>query len=48
MKRELNADVELLAGDNGIYDIVADGREIFSKHKEGRFPENKEIIQALK
>jgi hypothetical protein len=27
--------------------VIADGRLIFSKHKEGRFPEEEEILRAL-
>jgi selT/selW/selH-like putative selenoprotein len=34
-------------GGGGVFDIVADGKLVFSKHKEGRFPENDEILQAL-
>ncbi|MDF1615350.1 Rdx family protein [Desulfurivibrio alkaliphilus] len=42
------ATVELIAGSNGIYDIKVDGRQIFSKHQSGRFPDNREIIELLK
>jgi hypothetical protein len=27
--------------------VLVDGNLIFSKHKEGRFPEEEEIIRAL-
>lgn len=40
-------DTELIEGTNGIFDVVADGRMIFSKHAEERFPESDEIIGAL-
>lgn len=40
--------MELSAGSNGIYDIKVDGRQIFSKHQSGRFPDNQEIIALLK
>jgi hypothetical protein len=30
------------------YDVVADGRVLFSKEQEGRFPDHDEIIAALK
>ena len=39
--------MELVAGSGGIYDIVADGREIFSKAKAGRFAEPDEIIRLI-
>jgi selT/selW/selH-like putative selenoprotein len=35
-------------GDNGVFDVVADGKLLFSKHQQGRFPEESEIIAALR
>jgi selT/selW/selH-like putative selenoprotein len=32
----------------GTFDVVADGALIFSKHRTGRFPENAEVLQALR
>jgi predicted Rdx family selenoprotein len=29
------------------YDVVADGDVVFSKQREGRFPEDDEIVAAL-
>jgi len=39
---------ELIKGDNGVFDVVADGDLVFSKHEEGRFPSDDEIVDALK
>ena len=39
--------MELIAGSGGIFDVSADGRLIFSKHRLGRFPEAGEIIRLL-
>jgi selT/selW/selH-like putative selenoprotein len=39
--------VELIAGSGGIFEVVADGRPLFSKNKTGRFPEENEIINLL-
>jgi len=39
---------DLKKGSNGVFDVVADGKVIFSKHSAGRFPENAEVIQALR
>lgn len=44
---ELGIDVELIEGSNGIFDVVAGGDLIFSKGKEGRFPEAAEIVAVL-
>ena len=40
-------DVELLAGSGGIFEVVADGRLVFSKKQKGRFPEPGEIVRLL-
>jgi selT/selW/selH-like putative selenoprotein len=40
-------DAEAVAGEKSQFDVVADGKLVFSKQKEGRFPAHEEIIQAL-
>jgi selT/selW/selH-like putative selenoprotein len=35
-------------GDNGVFDVVADGKLVFSKHRDGRFPDAAEIVRVLK
>ena len=37
----------ITAGLEGLFDIVVDGKTIFSKDKEGRFPFEEEIIKHL-
>jgi selT/selW/selH-like putative selenoprotein len=32
----------------GQFDVVVDGTTIFSKHQEGRFPDEHEILAALR
>jgi len=39
---------ELKKGSNGVFDVVADGKMIFSKHSAGRFPEHAEVMEALR
>jgi hypothetical protein len=34
-------------GEKSQYDVVADGSLVFSKQREGRFPEDDEIVNAL-
>ncbi len=48
LEKEFKADVTLVDGERGIFDVTANGKLIFSKHKEGRFPEWDEIKAALK
>jgi len=42
-----NIEPELEGGKNGIFDVTVDGRRVFSKHEMNRFPESKEIIDAI-
>jgi hypothetical protein len=35
-------------GKKSQYDVVADGSIVFSKQNEGRFPEDDEIVGALR
>jgi selenoprotein W-related protein len=44
----LGADARLVKGSGGIFDIVADGKKVFSKHETGRFPEPDEIVAMLR
>ena len=39
---------ELIEGGGGVYDVVADGDVVFSKHAAGRFPEDAEIVKLLR
>jgi predicted Rdx family selenoprotein len=36
-----------VSGDKSQFDVVADGLLIFSKQREGRWPDTEEIIRAL-
>ena len=45
---ELGAEVELVKGGGGVFDVVADGEKVFSKHEAGRFPEPDEVIAAIR
>ena len=47
IKDALQIDAELLEGSNGIFDIAVDGRVVFSKQAEQRFPEHEEIIKRI-
>jgi len=39
---------KLVKGSGGIFDVVADGKMVFSKHETGRFPEPDEIVAMLR
>ena len=38
------ADVELVPGVGGVFEITVDGRLMFSKKQTGRFPTDEEVI----
>ena len=39
---------ELIEGGSGVFEVVADGKTLFSKHQQGRFPEDEEILEQLR
>jgi hypothetical protein len=45
---EAGHDAVALEGAKSQYDVVADGTLVFSKQREGRFPEDEEILRALR
>ncbi len=42
------ASAQLVEGDKGVFDVVADGKLVFSKHQIGRFPTNDEVLDLLR
>jgi selT/selW/selH-like putative selenoprotein len=48
LKKELDAEIELIAGGGGIFDISVDGNMVFSKFKKGHFPQPEEIVGLIK
>jgi len=47
LKKKLGAEIELVAGSNGIFDITVDGKMFFSKFEKARFPQTDEIISLI-
>jgi selenoprotein W-related protein len=43
----MGAEVELLASSGGVFEVVADGKLVFSKKDLKRFPEEGEIVHLL-
>ena len=37
----------LVRGERGVFDVLVDDKVIFSKHVEGRFPSEAEILEAI-
>ncbi|MCC6898196.1 MAG: Rdx family protein [Polyangiaceae bacterium] len=47
MERAKGYEVKLVVGRPGQFDVIADGKLLFSKADAGRFPEHAEVIAAL-
>ena len=48
ISRELGVEAELVRGERGAFDVVVDGRTIYSKASTHRFPTADEIIRTLR
>ncbi|MCP4902175.1 MAG: SelT/SelW/SelH family protein [bacterium] len=48
MEREFGAQVTLIKGANGVFDVEVDGTQVFSKHSVGRFPDPDEVQRAIR
>ena len=47
IKAAKGIDATLSPGHKGIFDVIADGTTIYSKHETGRFPEDDEVLRQL-
>jgi selT/selW/selH-like putative selenoprotein len=49
LKKLLGPDVavELIAGTDGVFEVAVDGRVVFSKKRQGRFPDCGEIVRFI-
>jgi selT/selW/selH-like putative selenoprotein len=45
---ELGLEAAAVPGGRGQFDVLLDGRLLFSKHDKGRFPEEEEILAQLR
>jgi len=48
LKEELDIEVELIASSGGVFEIVLDGKNIFSKKALNRFPNDGEISDLIR
>ena len=48
LEEKLGAQVVLVAGSNGIFDVAVDDNMVFSKFERGRFPNDDEIINLIR
>ncbi|MBM3353130.1 MAG: hypothetical protein FJY51_07690 [Betaproteobacteria bacterium] len=48
IRKGLGVDPVLAKGAGGVFDVACDGRLVFSKHRDPRFPGAAEIIAAIR
>ncbi len=48
MRQAFGVEANLVPGSNGIFDVIADRKLVFSKFESGRFPDPGEIVNKLK
>ncbi len=48
MSKTLGVEANLVPGRNGIFDVIVDGKLVFSKFDSGRFPDPGEVASKLK
>jgi selT/selW/selH-like putative selenoprotein len=44
----LGLEAKLIKSGGGVFEVMADKKLVFSRKKEGRFPEHREVIESLK
>jgi selT/selW/selH-like putative selenoprotein len=47
LRQHFGVESVLIAGRGGVFDVVVDGKQIFSKHKVDRFPDADEIVRLI-
>lgn len=47
LKKSLGVEAKLTPGSKGIFDVVRDGKIVYSKHSTGRFPDDNEVVDIL-
>ena len=46
-KQHPSLETQLIKGSGGQFEVVLDGKLIFSKKQMGRFPDNREILEQV-
>jgi selT/selW/selH-like putative selenoprotein len=48
LKKQLQLETQLATGGRGTFEVFAENQLLFSKLNEGRFPEEREIVDLLR
>jgi len=47
IKKQRGIDAVLRKGSGGVFEVVMDGRMLFSKKQQGRFPDHEEVLSQI-
>ncbi len=47
IEKKFGTKPQLISSGGGVFEVVVDGRKIFSKKETGRFPEHEEILKTI-
>jgi len=47
LREQLGVEAKLVPGSHGIFDVVADGKLVYSKFETGRFPNPGEVVDNI-
>ncbi len=48
IKKEFNVGAKLIEGAGGVFDVHVDGTAVWSKHRTGRFPQPREVLDKIR
>jgi selT/selW/selH-like putative selenoprotein len=48
LRKAFGVKAKLVSGTGGIFDVIVDGKHVFSKSETGRFPDSGEVVNKLK
>jgi len=48
LEKEFGVEAELIKGDRGAFEVIANGQLIYSKHQTGRHAEHAEVLAAVR
>jgi len=47
LKDKLGIESELVASHGGVFEVSVDGKTVFSKKAQGRFPDDGEVVRLI-
>ncbi len=47
MKKHCGAEVKLIGSTGGVFEVVVDGKLVYSKRSTGEFPDEQQLLKSL-